>query len=75
MNLNTILNFAASAKLSDDATRGFFMQMPNMTNDVADAILDWIDSDDNPRQYGAEAEYYLALPQPYRAANCCFDQS
>ncbi len=69
LNLNTILNFAANSNLSDDTTRAFFLQLPNMTNDVADAILDWIDSDDNPRQYGAEAEYYLALPQPYRPAN------
>jgi DNA uptake protein ComE-like DNA-binding protein len=69
LNLNTILQFATNNKLSDDTTRAFLMQLPNMTNDVADAILDWIDSDDNPRQYGAEAEYYLALPQPYRPAN------
>lgn len=69
LNLNTILMFAANSNLSDDTTRAFFLQLPNMTNDVADAILDWIDSDDNPRQYGAEAEYYLALPQPYRPAN------
>ena len=55
LNVNSILNYAASLKLNDTITRGFFLQIPNMTNDVADAILDWIDSDDNPRQYGAEA--------------------
>jgi type II secretory pathway component PulK len=69
LNLNTILLWATNNNLTDDTTRACLMQLPNMTNDVADAILDWIDSDDNPRQYGAEAEYYLALPQPYRTAN------
>lgn len=69
LNLNTLLIYAANNKLSDDVTRNFLMQLPNMTNDVADAMLDWIDSDDIPRQYGAEAEYYQSLPQPYKPAN------
>jgi DNA uptake protein ComE-like DNA-binding protein len=69
LNLNALLIMAANNKLSDDATRNFLMQLPNMTNDVADAMLDWIDSDDIPRQYGAEAEYYQTLPQPYKPAN------
>jgi len=37
--------------------------------DLAPALADWIDSDDIPREGGAEDGYYLALPQPYRAAN------
>jgi DNA uptake protein ComE-like DNA-binding protein len=69
LNLNALLVMAANNKLSDDATRNFLMQLPNMTNDVADAMLDWIDSDDIPRQYGAEAEYYQTLPQPYKPSN------
>ena len=30
-----------------------------MTEDVADAILDWIDEDDEPRELGAEVELCL----------------
>jgi len=32
--------------------------LPNMTDEIADAILDWIDADDEPRMYGAEFESY-----------------
>jgi general secretion pathway protein K len=41
--------------------------------DVVDAILDWRDSDDLHRLHGAEDEYYMKLPQPYRTKNGPFD--
>jgi general secretion pathway protein K len=37
--------------------------------DLAPALADWVDSGDVPQAGGAEDAYYLALPQPYRAAN------
>ena len=38
--------------------------------DLADAVLDWIDTDaDLSGAAGAEDAYYLSLPRPYRAAN------
>ena len=40
---------------------------------VADAVVDWLDSDENPRVGGAESAYYLGLPNPYRAKNDLFD--
>lgn len=40
---------------------------------IADAILDWRDPDDLHRLQGAEADYYRALPQPYRARNGDFE--
>jgi general secretion pathway protein K len=36
---------------------------------LAPALADWIDADTEPQAGGAEDGYYLALPQPYRAAN------
>ena len=36
---------------------------------VADAILDWIDPDDAPRPFGAEADYYQGLAVPYAPRN------
>ena len=45
------------------------MQLPSMTDTIADAILDWMDADDQPREFGAETEYYQSLDRPYRAAN------
>lgn len=40
---------------------------------VADSVLDWLDTDENPRVSGAESSYYLGLPSPYRAKNDLFD--
>ena len=40
---------------------------------VSDAVVDWMDNDENPRVGGAESSYYLSLPNPYRAKNDLFD--
>jgi hypothetical protein len=40
------------------AGRMALMKFPGMTEQIADAILDWIDEDDNPREFGAEQSYY-----------------
>ncbi len=45
------------------------MTLPFMSEDVADAILDWIDADDDPNVLGAEAGYYQGLPFPYEPRN------
>jgi hypothetical protein len=45
------------------------MGLPGMTEDVADAILDWMDADDEPREYGAERDYYASLSTPYAPRN------
>ncbi|MCH8924236.1 MAG: general secretion pathway protein GspK [Planctomycetes bacterium] len=52
-----------------DGARKALMQLPRMTETVADAILDWIDPDSEPRPMGAESEYYGGLPQPYAVRN------
>ncbi len=36
------------------------MQLPRMTPQIADAIMDWIDADSQPRPLGAEASWYSA---------------
>ena len=51
------------------AGRTLLMALPSMTEDVADAILDFIDADDTPREFGAEREYYTSLPIPYAPSN------
>lgn len=45
------------------------MSLPGMDESIADAILDWIDEDTEPRPFGCEDEYYATLPSPYTAAN------
>jgi len=59
---------SASSSASSGA-RGILMNLPGMTEEIADAILDWIDADDQPRQYGAESEYYSTLNPPYQPKN------
>jgi len=36
---------------------------------IADSLQDWRDADELHRLHGAESEFYLALPVPYRARN------
>jgi type II secretory pathway component PulK len=58
INLNTIL-MADSAQAN--GARTLLMGLPGMTEDVADSILDWIDTDDESREFGAELSYYAGL--------------
>lgn len=46
--------------------RDILLHIPGMTIPIADAILDWIDEDDQVRQFGAERSYYTSrkLPGP-----------
>jgi hypothetical protein len=53
----------------EDAQRELLMGLPGMTQEVADAILDYIDDDDEVREFGFESEYYESLPTPYSAKN------
>jgi general secretion pathway protein K len=41
----------------------------NHDPEVIDAILDWLDPDDQKRPMGAEREYYMALKRPYAPKN------
>jgi general secretion pathway protein K len=40
---------------------------------ITDSVLDWKDADDLHRLHGAESDYYLSLPNPYKAKNADFD--
>jgi hypothetical protein len=66
LNLNSLMRWEQS---SPGAGRTSLMQFPGMTEATADAILDWLDADDQTREFGAETEYYQTLDRPYRAAN------
>jgi len=66
LNLNALI---AAEQRSPGAGRTLLLALPGMTEPIADAILDWIDADDEPREFGAEAEYYSALDPPYSPKN------
>lgn len=43
--------------------------IPNMNDDIVDAILDWLDSDEERRPGGAESDDYEGLAIPYSCKN------
>ncbi len=47
-----------------EQARAILMGYPGVTLPVADALLDWLDEDDLPRRFGAEATYYTSQQQP-----------
>lgn len=51
------------------AGRKALAQLAGMTPAVADAILDWLDADETPRELGAESDYYAGLERPYSPRN------
>jgi len=40
---------------------------------IVDSIMDWKDPDELYRLHGAESDYYMLLPNPYKAKNTYFD--
>ena len=67
------LNYLPNMGLSNDDLDTLLMNIPNMTIEIADAILDWMDSDDTINPYGAESETYQQMNPPYKAKNGPFE--
>jgi hypothetical protein len=66
LNLSVLLDWESD---EPGAAGQALMQLPEMTQAIADAILDWIDGDDVPRPSGAEADYYVGQGLPYQPRN------
>jgi DNA uptake protein ComE-like DNA-binding protein len=66
LNLNMVM---AAEKNKSGAGRKILMKLPGMTQDIADAILDWMDEDEETRDQGAEANEYSAAALPYLPRN------
>ncbi len=66
LNLNTLL---LAEQKSSGSGRNILLMFPNMTPEIADAILDWMDTDDTPRQYGAERDFYSSQSPSYAPKN------
>lgn len=70
LNLNAL---TLADKYATDGGREMLMALPGMTVDTADAIMDWIDEDDETREFGAEFDYYQSLGSPYEPNNGPFN--
>jgi uncharacterized membrane protein YgcG len=66
INLNLLLYIDQK---NQGAGRTMLLNLPGMTEDIADCIMDWIDSDDTEREFGAESDYYMSQSPPYTTAN------
>lgn len=66
LNINLL---SLADEYGEEAGRELLLAFPGMTEETADAILDWLDEDDEARPFGAESEYYLSLNPPYAPRN------
>lgn len=66
VNLNALLMMEQQ---SEGAGKTLLLALPGMTEDIADCILDYLDEDDEPRDFGAEFDYYNTLDTPYNPKN------
>lgn len=51
------------------SARQILLALPSMTEEIADAILDWVDADDEEREFGTEGAYYRGLSPAYDVKN------
>ncbi|WP_197442837.1 type II secretion system protein GspK [Lignipirellula cremea] len=66
LNLNALL---LADEQQENGGRDLLMGLPAMTQDTADAIMDWLDDDDEVREFGAELDHYSSLDPPYQPKN------
>ena len=53
-------------------SRNRLLALPGVTQPLADAILDWMDEDNDPSEFGAEASWYLSQSPPRLPRNGVF---
>jgi len=66
LNLNAVLQADESG---ENGGRNLLMALPGMNEEIADCILDWLDEDDEPREFGAEIDTYSSLDPAYAPKN------
>jgi type II secretory pathway component PulK len=69
ININALFKLDSSGQTLYNT----LMQLPNMTDDIANSIIYWIDPNATPRSSGATDEYYASLNPPYHAKNAPLD--
>ena len=63
-------------KTSEIIMKGLLLNLgvrDETTDEIVDSIQDWRDPDDLARLHGAESDYYMSLPKPYKAKNADFE--
>jgi type II secretory pathway component PulK len=57
----------------NSATADMLMNLPNMTLDIANSIVNWRSAESAASSEGASDSYYLSLPQPYNCKHSPFE--
>ncbi|AWM41716.1 General secretion pathway protein K [Gemmata obscuriglobus] len=65
LNINSLIALDPTGEVLYNA----LLKIPNMTPEIADAIVDWVDADDTKRASGAESAEYGSRSNPYKAKN------
>ena len=74
LNINTLANWINAGTLTAAQAEALLMGLsPDITVEIADAILDWLDSDQTAMQNGAELDYYQGLSPPYATKDKLLD--
>ena len=71
-NLNSVINTEGQATVypAEFIALSRFIGVPdNQAQTISQALMDWIDADQNPRSNGAEDGTYLRAKPPYRTAD------
>ncbi|HOC02244.1 MAG TPA: type II secretion system protein GspK [Candidatus Ratteibacteria bacterium] len=68
-NINSILNNDKSINTQSVNLFSNLLSVMGFPSSLLDTLLDWLDSDDFPRIFGAESEYYGTFNPPYKPAN------
>ena len=64
----TVVDEASKLNINT-VTKDQLMELPNMLEEIADAIIDWRDDDDTVSGAGVESSYYETMPYIYRIRN------
>lgn len=63
------INAFYAADSTGQVLHDVLMKLPNMTDDIAWSIVDWLDTNDEPSVGGAESQYYTSLTPPFQCKN------
>ncbi len=72
ININVLPYYDFYDLLADETAttgRDILLGLPDMTEEIADSILDFVDADDERREYGVESGYYSGQNPAYAAKN------
>lgn len=73
LNLNDLIGANGKAETKQFDVFRRLLEILSIDPTVADAVFDWLDSDESTRSGGAESGYYQSLKNPYKAKNDLFD--